>query len=431
MIVAGRHTLSSQTYGGYTRSVLLNTAIRKYKCMDNKPPVKLVHILTVPHSLRFLEGQINYFQQNGYDIHAITSPGKLLDAFAEEQHIKAYGIEMPRKITPFNDLIAVWNIWRVLRAIKPDIVHSHTPKGGLLGTIAAWLARVPTRIYHARGLPFEGSTGNKRNLLKLTERISCGLAHRVFCNSQSNLDVIVDEGLCSVDKITLLHNGSSNGVDAINLFKPFDDDEVRNEIRAKLGLPLDSTVIGFVGRVVHDKGVDELIEAWKQVKDDYPNAYLLIVGRFEDQDVVLEQTREAIHNDRQICYASFFESKREMPKLYATMDIFTLPSHREGLPNVILEASAMGLPVISTFASGCKDAVRDSKTGVLVPVDNAHSIAQAIRLYLDSPELVKEHGRNGREFVLSDYRPEDIWQSQLNEYNCLFNSKELQSKQQK
>lgn len=387
--------------------------------MDKQQPIKLVHILTVPLSLRFLEGQVAYFRENGYEIAVITSPGSLLDEFAEQQNVEAYAVEMPRRITPFNDLIAVWQLWRVLRNLKPDVVHSHTPKGGLLGTIAAWLARVPSRIYHARGLPFEAATGNKRQLLKLTEKISCTLAHRVFCNSRSNLDVIIQEGLCHPDKITILHNGSSNGVDATNLFKPFDTDDVRRDIRTQLDLPLDSVVIGFVGRLVHDKGVDELIQAWQTLHDQYPDIRLLFVGPFEDQDAVLPETKHVIQNGDRIHFADFVNSKNDMPPLYAAMDILVLPSHREGLPNVILEAGGMSLPVVSTLASGCKDAVVDGETGILVPIDNPDALARAIQQYLDNPDLRRQHGQAGRERVLRDFRSEDIWQAQLNEYNQL------------
>lgn len=388
----------------------------------------LVHILTVPESLRFLEGQINYVRQSGYDIHIITSPGSLLDDFANKHNIIAYGIEMPRKITPFNDLIAVWKIWKVLRKVQPDIVHSHTPKGGLLGMISAWLARIPARIYHARGLPFEGSTGKKRSLLKVTERISCTLAHRVFCNSQSNLDVMVAEGLCSSDKITLLHNGSSNGVDATDLFKPFASDDVRIQTRTKLNLPLGATVIGFVGRVVHDKGIDELIEAWKSLREQYLDTRLLFVGRFEDQDVVLPETRQVINTDERIHFADFVTNKSDMPILYAAIDILVLPSHREGLPNVILEAGGMRLPVVSTFASGCRDAVVDGETGLLVPVNDAHALEKALQQYIADPNMRTKHGETGRKRMLADFKPEDIWFSILNEYqNLLYMSKSSRS----
>ena len=387
--------------------------------MGKHDKIKLVHILTVPESLRFFEGQIEYIQLNGYEIQVITSPNPLLDEFAKEYNIQTYGIEMPRRITPFRDLIAIWNIWRVLRKIKPDIVHSHTPKGGLLGTIVASIARVPVRIYHARGLPFEGATGNRRTLLKLTEYISCWLAHRVFCNSQSNLDVMVNEGLCAKNKITVLHNGSSNGVDATKLFKPFETEDTRTNIRESLNLPLDSTVIGFVGRIVHDKGIDELIEAWQILREQYSEIRLLFVGRFEEQDAVFPSTKQVINSDERIHFAEFVNSKQDMPTLYAAMDILVLPSHREGLPNVILEAGGMGIPVVSTLASGCKDAVVDGETGVLVPVSDAKALVRSIQGYLDDPTLGVKHGQAARAHILHKYKPDDIWKAMLTEYQNL------------
>ena len=147
--------------------------------------IKLVHVTTVPQSLFFLRGQVGYMKERGFDIHGLSSPGEFLSRFAEQEHVAVHPVEMPRRITPMRDLAAVVRIWNVLRQVRPQIVHAHTPKGGVLGMVSAWLARIPVRIYHMRGLPFTTASGWKRALLIWSERISCRLADQVFCVSSS------------------------------------------------------------------------------------------------------------------------------------------------------------------------------------------------------------------------------------------------------
>ena len=174
-------------------------------------PVRLVHITTIPETLYFLTGQVSYMKSKGLEVHALSSPGDDLGKFGRQEGIAVHAVEMPRRITPVQDLIAIRRLWRSLRAIKPQIVHAHTPKGGLLGMISAWLARVPVRVYHVHGLPFVTATGLKRTLLRLSERASCLLATQVYSVSHANRDVITAEGLCSPRKIKVLLNGASTG----------------------------------------------------------------------------------------------------------------------------------------------------------------------------------------------------------------------------
>lgn len=382
-------------------------------------PVKLVHITTIPETLYFLTGQVGFMKSRGLEVHAISSPGDALEKFGHQEGIAVYAVDMPRRITPLRDLIAIGRLWRTLRAIRPQIVHANTPKGGLLGIIAAWLARVPVRVYHVRGLPFVTATGAKRRLLRLSERISCLLATQVLSVSHTNRDVIIAEGLCSPHKIKVLLNGSSNGVNAVGRFNP---DRVgpaaRQEMRARFNIPSGATVIGFVGRIVRDKGLVELAAAWTALREEFADLRLLLVGPFEPQDPVPEEVKTLLQTDERIHLSGMVEPG-EMPAFYAAMDLLVLPTYREGFPNVPMEAAAMGLPVVASRVPGCIEAVEDGVTGTLVPVRDAAALTEALRRYLADPALRTRHGQAGRARMLRDFAPEALWHAQYQEYVAL------------
>lgn len=375
---------------------------------------KLVHITTVPDSFIFLRGQIAFMKSQGFEIHAISSPGPLLDQFAEQEGVHVYPVEMPRRITPLQDLRALFQIQNLLQKIKPDLVHAHTPKGGLLGMIAATMAGTPQRIYHMRGLPLMTAKDRKKLILTLTEQISCGLSHQVIAVGPSLREVAIAERLCPPNKITILGAGSGNGVDASKRFNPTRlGPEVRLKKRTDLNIPPDATVIGFVGRIVHDKGVFELIEAWKNIRQTHPQAHLLVVGPFEPQDPIPAETEHILRTDPRIHLAGHTS---DPAPLYMAMDMLVLPTYREGFPNVPLEAAAMELPVVATKIPGCTDAVLDGQTGTLVPSQDAPALERAIRLYLDNPDLRSQHGLAGRTRVLRDFIQSRIWTDLLSIY---------------
>jgi glycosyltransferase involved in cell wall biosynthesis len=323
---------------------------------------------------------------------------------------------MARRITPLRDLISIWRLYRVLRRFRPDIVHAQTPKGGLLGTIAAWLAATPVRIYHIRGLPYMGAVGVRRFLLRNTERVACTLSHAVLCVSRSVREVAVAEPLCAPDKITVLLGGSGNGVDALGRFDPVGNAAHRETIRASLGIPPNADVIGFVGRIVRDKGVVELAAAWSALRDAYPDTHLLLVGPFEPQDPIPREVETLLRNDPRVHLTGH---TLQTAPFYAAMDLVVLPTYREGFPNVPLEAASMELPVVATRIPGCVDAIQDGVTGTLVPPRDAAALTTAITTYLAHPSLRRAHGQAGRERVLREFRQEAIWAALRAHYEAL------------
>jgi len=378
---------------------------------------RLMHVATIPATFSFLAGQIAHMRQRGFEVHTVSSPGELPAGLAESESVEHHPIEMTRRITPFRDIFALSELAHWMRIARPTIVHSHTPKAGLLGMIAARLAGVPVRIYHIHGLPFMTATGYRRQLLRYSERVSCRLADQVLCVSHSIREVAISEGFCPPGKIKVLHRGSINGVDAQGKFDPDAyPDTVRSEIRRNYGIPEDALVIGFVGRVVRDKGVRELAEAWTQLRDRFADARLLIVGDFETEDPIPACTQQALRGDYRVHLAGLVW---DMPPLYRAMDVVVLPTYREGFPVVPLEAAAMRLPVVATNVPGCIDAVVDNITGILVPAKDPRALRDAVGSYLADPAKRAAHGKSARQRVVTAFRPGDIWEATYVEYRRL------------
>ena len=386
--------------------------------------VGLVHVMTVPQTFVLLTGQATFMQQQGFALTAVASDGPYAPVFAAQEGVEVVPVDMPRRITPLADLRALRQLVAVLRARRPSIVHAHTPKGGLLGMLAAWIALVPVRIYHVRGLPLETATGVTRLLLRISERVSCTLAHRVFCVSHSLRDRIVEMGLVASEKVLVPHAGSGNGVDAAGAYNPDRmDHNTRDTCRREWGVPLDAPLVAFVGRIGREKGIVELVEAWALVRLAVPTAHLVLAGPVDNaRDSLPTRVMDALRNDPRVHLLGHLKDARAV---YATADLVAHPSHREGFPNVPLEAAAMGRPVVTTLATGCRDAVMDGVTGALVHVGDVQALAAALQRYLASPELREEHGAAGRARALREYEPQRIWASYLAEYHRLLSMRGL------
>lgn len=375
----------------------------------------VAHVTTVAGSLCFLVGQSAFMRARGISLEAIASPEPYLDQFSRNEQVPVHPVTMHRRITPTEDLRALWQLWRTLRRIRPEVVHSHTPKGGLLGMIAGTLARTPARIYHARGVPHITATGVRRRLLLAAEWTSCRLAHRVIAVSHSVRNILVEEHLCPPDKVKVLVSGSGQGVDASGRYKPLPP-ETRAATRTRLGIPPDALVVGFVGRLVVDKGIRELAEAWRTLRAD-PRVHLLIVGSREGEaDAISHALMSALESDARV---HFTGDDLETPPLYSAMDVVALPTYREGFSNVALETAAMALPIVASRVPGCVDAVEDGHTGTLVEARDPAALAQALLRYLSDPELRTRHGAAARHRVLTEFQPEQIWAAIAAEYVAL------------
>ena len=385
-------------------------SIQKIAIETNR--IRVVNILTSSLTVRFLEGQPEYFETKGFEVVVVSSPGEELSQ-AHERGVQTIAIPMAREISPWSDLRSLWKIWRVLSRLRPAITNVATPKAGLLGSIAAWVCRIPCRYYTLLGLRCETTTGLKRQLLLFTERIACLGAHRVICVSESLRQKAIDLGIVDARRTVVLASGGYTGVDP-KRFAPSPELLRRaGQIRRDLGIPPQAPVAGFVGRLTRDKGIAELVEAYLELRTRIPELRLLLVGDSEEGDPLPPNTRLRIENEPGIIRVGFVQ---DPVPYYHVMDVLAFPTHREGFGNVALEAQASGKPVVAARATGVVDSVIDGVTGILVPIGDPKALAEALQLVLKDPRLAAALGAAGRERVLREFQQQRIWDAIVQEY---------------
>ena len=377
----------------------------------NSPRPKLV-IIVATEFLLFFRGCIANLRSSDFDVSVISSAGPGQELIRAEGG-STFDVQMNREISPLADLVSLWRLWRILRRIRPDITSSGNPKAGLLGGLAAVLARVPCRIYALHGLRLETTTGLKRRILVWTEQIACKCAHRVICVSPSLRQRAIDLGLVEATKACVI---PSHGVEVERYAATAENLGRADELRHKLDLPKDVLVIGFVGRLTRDKGVPELIDAYWDLRSDFPELRLLLVGDFEDGDPVPQTLRARIEGDPLILRPGFVP---DTSAYYHLMDVFVLPTWREGLGLVNIEAQAAGKPVVTTCATGAVDSVQNGKTGLLVPVGDVSALVHAIRSLLKDAAKREEMGRQGQEWVTREFPRNKILAALTREYQNL------------
>jgi lipopolysaccharide/colanic/teichoic acid biosynthesis glycosyltransferase/glycosyltransferase involved in cell wall biosynthesis len=358
-------------------------------------------------------------REQGFDPVILSSPGANLCDVAAIEKVAWVAVPMERQVAPMRDLGSFWRLWRTVRRVRPTIVDASTPKAGLLTGLAAWVARVPCRVYTLRGLRLETASGLKRALLWAAEWVACGCAHRVVCVSPSLQARAIGLKLVSAEKAVVLAKGSG-GVDLIR-FSPANRNSAETErLRTRLGIPGDAPVLGFVGRFVKDKGIRQLVESFKRLRVAYPSLRLLLVGDFEQGDAVEAEVRRYIESEAAIVRPGFVS---DTAPYYGLMDVLALPTYREGFPGVPLEAQASAVPVVTTRATGAVDAIVDGVTGFLIPVGDSDALSGAVAKLLDDPELRRRMGNAGRERMERDFHPEIIWGALVGLYRDLMEEK--------
>jgi glycosyltransferase involved in cell wall biosynthesis len=384
---------------------------------------KLIRITTVPQSLKgLLQGQLR-FMIDFFEVIGISSPGERLEEVKTQERVKVIPVTMSRQITPFKDLKALWQLYSIFKKEKPQIVHTHTPKAGTLGMFAAKLAGVPIRLHTVAGLPLMEARGNKRKLLDAVEKLTYRCSTKVFPNSKGLYDFILKQKYTKPVKLKVLAQGSSNGIDTTHFNPSNVSDETKQDLKQDLYIQSKDFVYVFIGRLVKDKGITELVSAFKNLNIDKPNTKLVLVGSYEaDLDPLYPETIEEININNNIITVGYQSDVR--PYL-AISDVLVFPSYREGFPNVVMQAGAMGLPSIVTDINGCNEIIQQGVNGLIIPAKNVERLQDAMSQILENAVVRLTLHNNARSLICERYERSKVWNAILMEYNVLIKEQNL------
>ncbi|WP_017548166.1 glycosyltransferase family 4 protein [Salinicoccus carnicancri] len=373
---------------------------------------KMIQGVTSSLSVLFIREQVQFIEKNGYDITVVCNK----DFETSYDGMTVEHIPFEREISPLRDLKVLYILYRYLKREDPDIINFSTPKAGLLGMIAGRLAGVTTRIYIQRGLRLETARGLRRIILHAAEKTACTLSTHVIVVSDSLESEMIARKLLARDKVVRIGKGSSNGIDT-KKYDPAAVDKGRlEELRGETGLKRRDFVIGYVGRLTRDKGINELVGAFIALDDSYANLKLLLVGEFEESDPVEAETIRHIRTHDGIIHRPY---TKEVECYYSLMDLFALPTYREGFSNVSMEAQAMGVPVVVFDSTGARDTIEDGRTGIVTASNDATGLADALdTLILDDVRRERMAG-NTRQFIVDNFDRRLMQAKLLDFYNTL------------
>lgn len=364
---------------------------------------KFFFVTTIPRSLGFFVGQYQPLSEK-FDIAVVSSQEEELVAFGKAQSIKVHYIPMVRDISLLKDFKGLLCFLRLFRKERPKIVHGNTPKGSLLSMLAAWITRVPIRIYMCHGLRYQGFTGFKRKLLMTMERITCRCATDVMCVSKGVSEVLISDHISKKQPV-VVWNGSVRGIDA-QKFNP-DKEYDRVGKRKQYGLKETDFVLTFVGRIVKDKGIQELVEAFLVLSERYKDMKLLLVGKMEQEGNAINEITKGIIEENESIIAP--GQQNDVPDILAITNLFVFPSYREGFGLSLMEAGAMGVPSVSTNIIGCNEVIEEGKTGLLIPTHSSSAIVQAVeKLYCDK-QFYNSLRENCRTSIMSRYEQQELF----------------------
>lgn len=395
-------------------------------------PVTVLVLVTDSMSSRLVRGQLGFLCASGFRVHLGTAVAAGSAPTHENWHrlrstldtgVVPHHIPFVREPSPLRDIWSLIRTIAVIRRIHPDLIAVSTPKAGLIGMVAAWMCRVPVRVYTVRGFRFETMTGWRRRLFVLTEKVTITLAHHVLFNSESLRRVAEKHQVIAPGRGLVLGSGSGNGIDVESFTSG--DLPSPDEARTRLGLPPRAKVIGFVGRLTADKGVNDLVDVFVEdlVSDSRLEAVaeppiLVLVGVQEEGDPLDAQTAFQIDSHPGIKHFGWIEDPR---LVYPAFDVLAFPSYREGLPNVPLEAQMCGIPVVGYAATGTIDAVRSGRTGLLVEVGDRIGLADGLVTLLADEERRRRMGSAGRQWVSETFDQRRLWSDLADTYRRWLN----------
>lgn len=372
---------------------------------------KFYLVTTIPLSFIFFHKQPQLWKQI-FKVCAISSNEKELNIFGQEENIDVQCIPMVRNISLFRDVRCLFLFIKLFISERPTIVHGNTPKASLLSMLAAWITRIPHRIYMCHGLRYQGTNGFLKHLLMFMERLSCYCATDVICVSEGVKKQLIKDNLCKSFKAQVVRYGTAGGINV----KYFSRDSIRNStsIRKKLNIPYSGFVFCFVGRIVKDKGINELLAAFELLSKEKDHIHLLLVGPEEkDLDPISLQSKIIIDTNKKVHALGL---QKDVRPFLADSNAFVLPSHREGVGMVILEANAMGVPAIASDIIGCNDVVTSGINGELTMPKDTMSLYLKMKSWVENPQKVESMAQKCREYVCSRYSSDDVAIAYFNEY---------------
>ncbi|RIW15858.1 glycosyltransferase family 1 protein [Algoriphagus lacus] len=381
---------------------------------------KLIRITTVPLSLKLLlAGQMKYMKEQGWEVVMISSDGREVDQVVRNEGVRHEVIPFTRRITPFQDLKCIWLLIKLFQREKPDIVHTHTPKAGLLGMIAANLSGVKIRIHTLAGIPAMSAEGNKKSLLESVEKWTYSNATEVWPNSEGLRKFVIEQELCPENKLKLIHKGSSNGVD----LEKFNRESLKENHLVAATMRImpgeDDFIILSVGRLVKDKGIEELVSAFLNSKI-VNRSKLVLLGSFEQElNPISPETMQTIRDHARIVQIDWTD---HVSHYLALADVLVHPSHREGFPNVLLEAGAMNVPVICSNIIGNIDIITQQKTGLIFPIKNAEVLKEALEFAFVKRDKMAQYAEKLNQEVVEYYDRKILHKEIFSNYQRLLNT---------
>ena len=380
---------------------------------------KIMYAVTVSKSLKLLNGKLNYLSEKGFNTAIITSPGNEIEKFQDTEMTRVIPVSMQREISLFEDVLSLIKLIKVISREKPQIVNAGTPKAGLLVTLAAFVCRVPIRIYTIRGLRLETTTGFKRKILLITEKIAANVATHVVCISPSLKEKVIDLNIVNEKNISVIRKGSSNGINIEQNEKSKVPLPILNSLRQRLGVQENDFIIGFVGRLTNDKGINEVLEVFQKVSALYSNVKLLILGDFEESDSISAAVKNELYKNEQILFEGY---QKNLVPYYQIMDTFLFLSKREGFGNVVIEAALNNVPAIVGNITGVKDTVIDNMTGFIVEREDTESCMKKVVFLINNESAKKELGKNAAKWAKENFDSQLIWKDYHKLYTKLLES---------
>ena len=371
---------------------------------------KSIRISTIPLSLDvLLQGQLRMLSEH-YEVVGVSSPGEELDKVAKREGIRTIAVPMERKISPFKDLVSLFRLIRLFHREKPWMVHSLTPKAGLLAMMAAWICRVPVRIHMFTGLVFPTTSGLKQKILMATDSITCACATNILPEGKG-VKKDLEHFRITSKPLQIIGNGNINGIDLEFFDRTPEVMEQAEKYRKE-----EVVTFCFVGRIVRDKGMNELVAAFQRLHQAYPNTRLILVGPFEEKlDPVLPKTRQVIERHAAIEWMGW---QNDIRPFLAASEVFVFPSYREGFPNVVLQAGAMGLPSIVTDINGSSEIITEGVNGFIIPSQDEEALYKAMEKLLDTEER-RKLAQQARPQIANRYERKALWKELLKFYRSL------------